>query len=91
MQTSLRIGAAKAAHRFTSEYSILDTKRLQQSFWESADCNRDGGLGLVVGDVVSECILAQFRMQNSKPIPSCGCLLAYNHFLLELRIEELKE
>ncbi len=25
---------------------------------------------LVVGDVVSECILAQFRMQNSKPIPS---------------------
>ena len=26
MQKSLRIGAAKAAHRFTSEYSILDTK-----------------------------------------------------------------
>jgi hypothetical protein len=26
VQKSLRIGAAKAAHRFTSEYSILDTK-----------------------------------------------------------------
>ena len=28
---------------------------------------------------------------RSTTIDSCGCLLAYNHFLLELRIEELKE
>ena len=28
VQKSLRVGAAKAAHRFTSDYSIQDAKRL---------------------------------------------------------------
>ena len=43
---SLRVGAAKAAHRFTSHFSIQDAKRLQAVVLESASCNRDGGLGL---------------------------------------------
>eukprot|EP01043_Picozoa_sp_COSAG02_P032605 COSAG02_NODE_2186_length_9573_cov_5.783091_3_plen_83_part_00 len=45
---SLRVGAAKAAHRFTSDYSIQDAERLQAVVVESASCNRDGGLGHAV-------------------------------------------